>query len=310
MPITFDAIKLGEEVRQLPDSSWMAHPNNLPGNSAVALISSGGGNNNSFEGAKAETPHLDSCPYIRQVMASFNVLVSRSRLMKLEPGAKVNWHVDFNYHWYDRIRLHVPVITNEEVIFHCGPESVHMKAGDCWIFDHWRRHSVDNNSTEARVHLVIDTCGSSEFWRWVSAVENLSESEISEKSEAIEYCPGKPVDLKLERYSGLPVMAPGELSALIEDLITDFSAYPENDPKLILRYQTLMRGFAADWRMLWLQYQHETAGLIHYQTLIQQTRDSLEPNMRALVTNSNQIGVNAVFAQRVLNAALTQFDTD
>ena len=45
-------------------------------------------------------------------------------------------------------------------------------------------------------------------------------------------------------------------------------------------------------------------GRPHYQALIQATRRQLHPNRRALTTASNDIGVNAVFAQRVLNAAL------
>ena len=44
--------------------------------------------------------------------------------------------------------------------------------------------------------------------------------------------------------------------------------------------------------------------LPRYRALIEETRRRLHPDRRALTTASNDIGVNAVFSQRVLNAAL------
>ena len=85
LPYQFDAARLAAEVERFSNQQWMPHPSGLPGNSAIALISSGGGDNNSFEGEKHPTPHLARCPYMQQVMASFGEVLSRSRLMR--PGA-------------------------------------------------------------------------------------------------------------------------------------------------------------------------------------------------------------------------------
>ncbi len=304
LPFRFDAGQLAREVAGLPGSAWMAHPSNLPGNSAVALISSGGGDNDSFEGEKGPTPHLDGREYLRQVMASFGEVLSRSRLMKLDAGAEVSLHVDFNYHWFSRVRMHIPITTNENVIFHCGPERVHMRAGDCWIFDSWRRHRVVNASGEDRVHLVIDTAGSSRFWNLVRSVENNDPAATAARSQLLAFEPGKAVEIRTERFASLPVMAPGECTALVEDLIADFSANPRNDPGLVAAYASLMRDFSADWREAWLLHGHRAEGLPRYRALIERTRSRLHPNRRALTASSNGIGVNAIFAQRVLNAAL------
>ena len=304
MPFRFDADRLAEEVRQFAADRWMAHPSGLPGNSAIALISSGGGDNDSFEGEKKPTPHLGECEYARQVMASFGQVLSRSRLMKLDARSELSLHVDFNYHWFSRVRIHIPIITHPSVIFHCGRERLHMGGGECWIFDSWRRHRVVNASDEDRVHLVIDTCGSSRFWNMVRTVEHSDPSETAANAEFIAFEPGKPVALITERFASLPVMAPGECIALIEDLIADFAGNPDNNPGLVETYAALMRGFASDWRELWLLYGHRPEGLGHYRSLIENTRGRLHPNMRALTVGSNRIGVNAIFAQRVLNAAL------
>ena len=301
LPYRFDAKRLAGEVDRLCDRQWMPHPSGLPGNSAIALISSGGGDNNSFEGEKRPTPHLAACPYIRQVMASFGEVLSRSRLMRLESRAEVSLHVDFNYHWFNRVRIHIPIVTDPRVIFHCGAERLHMAAGDCWIFDSWRRHRVVNDSSGHRVHLVIDLCGSGRFWR---RVESLAQDPAAFPVTDVSYEPGRTAELRTERFSSLPVMAPGECAALIEDLIADFSANPNNDSLLVTAYAALLRAFAQDWRELWLLHGHRPEGFASYRRLIARTRQELHPDRRALTTASNGIGVNAVFVQRVLNAAL------
>ena len=306
LPLRFDAARLAEEASSLPSGCWMPHPSGMRGNSAVALISSGGGDNDSFDGEKRETPHLARCPYVRQTMASFGEVLSRSRLMKLEAGCEVSLHVDFNYHWFSRVRIHVPVTTNPAVVFHCGSERLHMGAGECWIFDSWRRHRVVNGGFETRIHLVIDTCGSSRFWAMAREAERCGADAVGDRARLLSFAPDSPqAPLRLERFSASAVMAPGECTALVEDLVADFLANPANDAALANAYADLLRGFAQDWRELWLLYGGEAEGVAHYRRLIEATRARLHPNRRALVTASNGIGVNAVFAQRVLNAALS-----
>ena len=304
LPLRFDADRLAEEAGQFPAQQWMPHPSGLPGNSAIALISRDGGDNDSFEGAKRPTPHLARCPYMRQAMASFGEVLSRSRLMKLDAGAEVALHVDFNYHWFSRVRIHVPILTDPAVIFRCDSESIHMGAGECWIFDSWRRHRVVNGSSRERVHLVIDLSGSSGFWNRIQELQGQDPAAIGAAAEFLAYQPGRAAALQTERFSSLPVMAPGECAALVEDLIADFSANPRNDDRLVRDYAALLRGFARDWRALWSLHGHRPAGFAAYRALIEATRKRLHPNRRALTTASNDIGVNAVFVQRVLNAAL------
>jgi len=256
LPFRFDAEQLAREVDRLPASSWMAHPSSLPGNSAVALISSGGGDNDSFEGEKKPTPHLGGCVYLRQVMASFGEVLSRSRLMKLDAGAEVSLHVDFNYHWFSRVRVHIPIITNESVIFHCGPEQLHMRAGECWIFDSWRRHRVVNPSTGDRIHLVIDMAGSSRFWGLVRRVENDDPMQTGAQARFVAFEPGKAGDIRTERFASLPVMAPGTGKTRLDYLwaiARDQRGYGGADPPIVVFHHSrhrsakvaleLMRGY-------------------------------------------------------------------
>ena len=45
-------------------------------------------------------------------MASFDTVVGRSRLMRLAGAAEVSAHYDMHYNWYQRVRIHVPIVTD------------------------------------------------------------------------------------------------------------------------------------------------------------------------------------------------------
>lgn len=302
LPFRFDTDRLAAEVRQFDESKWMPHPSGMVGNSSLALISKNGGDNDEFSGHMLPTSHLEQSIYAKQVMASFGEVLSRSRYMRLAPGAEVSPHVDFNYHWYSRVRIHVPVITDPSVIFYCGDEQRHMKAGECWIFDSWRQHRVVNNWDQQRVHLVIDIAGSSRFWNTVRKSESLSDEAV--QATAIDYIPDHSPQLRTEKFNVSPVMSPGEMDGIAKELIADFSANRDNDPRLVTRYREMLLDLTKDWRELWFQYGFQQPGFPHYSNLLQATKNQLEPNPRALVTSSNNVGVNPIIVQRILRAAL------
>jgi hypothetical protein len=302
LPFAFDTVQLAKELKQFQDSSWMSHPSRMEGNSAIALVSLNGEDNDEFSGKMMPTPHLQRCEYIQQIMANLGEVFARSRLMRLAGGSQVSPHVDFNYHWYNRVRIHIPIVTNPDVIFYCGDEKVHMQAGECWLFDSWREHNVVNSNPHDRTHLVLDTAGSSRFWAMVREAQNKDYGSV--KLAPLAYIPGLAPPIKTERFNVSPVMSPGELEALTQDLIDDFSGHGDNDPNIIVEYQNLLVALAKDWREIWSQYGYRSTGFPHYQALLQQTRNRMHQNPRALVTASNNIGVNPIIVQRILRAAL------
>ena len=299
LPFSFDVHHLEAELETVSASAWMAHPSGLVGNSAVALVSYNGGDNDDFGGKMMETAHLAALPYHRQVMASFDEILSRSRLMRLDGGSEVSPHVDFNYHWYNRLRIHVPIVTNPGVIFHCGDEALNMLPGECWIFDSWRWHKVVNNSDKDRTHLVIDISGSSRFWQMIRKAAT-GDCEARKVAFTKDIVPS----IRLEKYNIAPVMAPGELEAIAREIIQDFEACADNPPDLVEHYHNLLLDFGRDWREIWYEHGQGPSGWPKYRDLIQRTQQQLHPDRRALVTASNNIGVNPIIVQRLLRAAL------
>ncbi|HEX2060133.1 MAG TPA: sulfotransferase, partial [Thermoanaerobaculia bacterium] len=158
LPLIFDAARLAEEVARFDESDWRPHPEGHPGNWALPLVSVGGDpENDGVKGAMRPTPHLARCPYIREVLASLGSPIGRTRLMRIDGNAEATPHVDLNYYWMQRVRVHVPVITDPAVRFICGEREIHMAAGEAWVFDTWKVHNVVNPKETRRIHLVIDT---------------------------------------------------------------------------------------------------------------------------------------------------------
>jgi len=165
LPLQFDAKALAAEIHALGEEVWMPHPEGFAGNSALPLIAvNGDPNNNSIAGPMRPTAHLERCPLMLHALSTIGAVWGRSRLMRLSGNAEVTAHVDTNYYWRERMRVHVPIVTQPTVRFICGEAELNMKAGECWIFDTWRLHNVINASGDERIHLVADTIGGARFW--------------------------------------------------------------------------------------------------------------------------------------------------
>ncbi len=165
LPLRFDAAALQAEVRAIPESAWRPHPQGYPGNDALTLIATGGDPaSDAASGAMRSTEHLERSPYLMRVLDSIGATWGRTRLMRLSGHAEVMPHVDVNYYWRERVRVHVPIVTQPTVRFVCGGEQINMREGECWIFDTWRSHHVVNDHALPRIHLVADTVGGAAFW--------------------------------------------------------------------------------------------------------------------------------------------------
>ncbi|MDH4315020.1 MAG: aspartyl/asparaginyl beta-hydroxylase domain-containing protein [Gammaproteobacteria bacterium] len=304
LPYRFDVERLRQEVLAFDESEWLPHVQGYVGNSAIPLISLHGHMNDDFNGPMAVTEKLQKSPYIKQVLASFDEVFGRSRLMGLAANCSVPEHRDVNYHWYSRVRIHIPIITDHRVLFYCGPRHVHMAAGETWIFDSWRRHRVENGSALNRVHLVIDTAGSSKFWQTVGASEWRCSKQLQKRANIddrfIAFEEGKEVTILTERFNAPLVMHPGELDALITDIVFDMRALPTNPGPALLEFEMSLQEFRFEWRRTWLLFGQSQQGWPHFEKLIREVRIPHEQILLA----SNHGSATHTFRARVLAAAL------
>jgi hypothetical protein len=294
LPLRFDAQRLEQEVRALPDGAWARHPTEIEGNSSVRLISVEGGENDGVGGRMRATQHLQASPYLQQVLAAFGVVWSRSRLMRLAPGEGVPEHADINYHWFSRVRVHIPVITRPEVKFYCGDAAVHMGVGECWIFDNWRRHRVENPSGHERIHLVADTTGSAAFWRMVGNAARMQPVEVP-------FVDGRRVAVLTEQNEGPAVLPPAEVELLVGDLAGELAAEGTTnlDP-----LRLLLHDFCREWRQLWLLAGDAAEGRALFQQLIERTRQNAKILAEGVVMRTNRVPALRVLEGRVLQYAL------
>ena len=290
LPIRFDADRLAAEVNALPASAWLPHPTGYPGNEGVPLVSPDGQLNDGLEGPMGPTEHLHRCPGIMDLMAELDCVWGRSRLMGLAAGADVPIHIDVHYHWRTHRRLHIPVVTNPGVLFTCNNETVHMKAGECWLFDSFSLHKVQNKGSERRIHLVLDTVGSEKLWDLVEAA--LAGEQPQEIWRGIATTPP---DLAYEQVNRPKVMSPWEMRQHV-DYVLDHAPPEVRQGKLAKRLDR----FLAGWHAAWAQYGTADEGLPTYLDLIERMRGELTALNAQQFKLQNQQGLGFVLDALVL----------
>jgi hypothetical protein len=96
-------------------------------------------------------------PVIDRLMSLYpGSVISKCLFPSLKAGGLISPHYDSGPTLELIHRIHVPLVTNEDVIFTCGGEELNMKEGCAYELNNQRLHSVVNNGKEDRIHLLID----------------------------------------------------------------------------------------------------------------------------------------------------------
>lgn len=164
LPLVFDALRLQTDLASIAPEEWTPHFNTAyhdGGWSGVALRTTAGAHVALYPNPSStefvDLPLLDRCPYIRDVLATFDCPLQVVRLLKLRAGSRIREHRDHALSYEDgEVRLHIPIATNPGVEFALDGEAVPMAPGECWYLNFNLPHRVDNRGGSDRVHLVID----------------------------------------------------------------------------------------------------------------------------------------------------------
>ena len=264
LPIGFCPDTLEAEVKALPPSAWVPHPTGFPGSEAVRLVTPCGEPTDDVEGPMRPTEQLLQCPYIMQIMAELDGVWGRSRLMGLASGGQVPEHVDAHYYWRTHLRIHIPVITNPGVTFTCGDRTVHMAAGECWVFDSFRLHEVHNRGAEARIHLVLDTIPTEGLLGLIDAAANGAAGRTLLPGErSVE-------NLAFEQVNFPRIMSAWEIRCHIAFVLS----HARPDPLLAMVMERLER-FADAWAAIWARFGDGDEGIKAYCRLIADIQQQL-----------------------------------
>jgi hypothetical protein len=294
LPIRFDADALADEVRRLPPSAWTPHPTGFVGNEAVRLVTPNGEANDDIQGPMAPTVHLQGCDYIRQIMAEIGGVWGRSRLMGLAPGSEVPSHIDINYYWRTHLRIHIPLITNPGVLFTCGDETVHMAAGECWVFDSFRWHDVQNKGGEQRIHLVLDTVGGGLLPELMKAAETgAGESRLLRPGER------SGDGLLFETINSPDVMSPWEMRCHLA-----FVAEQAGTDPAVAAVLDRVERFIDAWAAAWAHFGSEEAGRPAYSRLLESVRADVAGLCAPQLQLPNELELQRVLEQLIFEMAL------
>lgn len=292
LPLLFDAELLAAEIDALESELWQPHPSGLPGNTALPLVAAGGdpARGDLLSGTMLPTPALPRCPYLQQVLGSLGAVLGRVRLMRLEPGAEVAPHVDTNHYWKERVRVHVPIVTDPAVQFACGDAKIHMGPGECWIFDTWRLHQVINPANHVRVHLVADTVGSTKFGKLVEAGRPHTQATEGWNPRLVAGDQdGPPAELMFESVNLQSPMSYWELRDNVKFLLDECS-----DHSLLPVIRHWANAFVMEWRTLWFRYGDAPEGLVEFRTLLAEFLERMR-RLGGEVLLNNQVQLASAF---------------
>ena len=305
LPLRFDVKRLNDEISQFTESDWRGHPQGHAGNTAISLLAVGGDHtNDSPKGPMRPTRYMERTPYLRQVLATFGAVFGRTRLMRIAGEADANAHVDTNYYWLNRVRVHVPIVTFPEVQYVCNGKSVHMAAGESWIFNTWRMHNSINPTSHPRIHFVADTTGSEEFWNLVGRAERpFDPNPNAAPPRIVPFQPDARPQVQTENVNFPIVMSPSEQDGLLNDLCEDIAKSEKAPPEVAAQMKEALVPFRRQWKSLWSQYGERPEGWPKFKQLLDDVTKTVGTFARRM-TLYNGMDVAEIVMQSIVRSAL------
>jgi hypothetical protein len=179
-----------------------------------------------------------------------------------------------------------------------------MAEGEAWTFDNWRQHAVYNRSPADRIHLVIDTVGTSQFWDMVQAGWDPGTPD-NEWSKSVRYQPFEPdtvaPSLDLERFNTATVRPPDEISNMLDELLDDLENFRQSSPLLFEKVVDEIERFKQDWRGYWVLYCDAKDAIPHYELLAKRLKTRLRPLLKNATFDSNEANAYEVAAGWIAN---------
>lgn len=253
LPSRLDVVPLRAEIAGLEPEVWIPCSNSALGDSALPLVSPGGAASHDFSlaGPARETAILARCPALRSALAELGVPIARSRLIRAPGGFAPASSTEWNYHWFRRTPICIPITAHPAVTFHCGGTSTQLSAGEAWRYDNASAHRLVNESDTSCVQLIVET-------------------------RDPEYASGAQATSPLLEPYRFEVLTPAEFSSLAAELLDGepLRGLPEA-ARLTLRRELM--DLQQGWESAFAEFGHDSRGELAYQDLLLRFRETVLP---------------------------------
>jgi len=167
LPLNFDVKRMQRDLTNFTNDDWISHfvEQNYDGDWSVIPLRGPASATHPVMMIYsdpsctefADTCFLEKTQYLPGVLDTFKCPLHAVRLMKLSAGSRIKEHTDYDLAAENGVaRLHVPIRSEGQVDFRLNGTRVPFEEGQCWYLRLCDPHSVENQGTTDRVHLVID----------------------------------------------------------------------------------------------------------------------------------------------------------
>lgn len=241
LPVAFDPSPLLEAIQKIGPEHWSQH--RLKNLRSIPLVEW-------THGKPSWCPAIDSLPELKYILHAWDAPIGESRVSVLQPGAKVEEHVDVDFYWKHRFRVHLILQTNADALFGCDGHVLSLRAGQVWVSNNWAPHWIANNGTFDRIHIVIDTLGSPLLQKWINDGWKSTSSTpqpMNESLSALPYCQNDSRP-PLEPFSKNRFRTAGEVQEIISDCLNDIA--DQTHANEIERCRTMLAMFFQKWTQI------------------------------------------------------------
>ena len=241
LPIAFDPSPLLESIQKIGPEHWSQH--RLKNLRSIPLVEW-------THGKPSWCSAIDLLPILKHILHAWDAPIGESRVSVLQPGAKVEEHVDIDYYWKHRFRVHLILQTNTDALFGCDGQVLSLPAGQVWVSNNWAPHWIANNGTSDRIHIVIDTLGSPLLQKWINDGWKSTSSTPQPMSDALGSLPHRENEKRppLETFSKGTFRTVGEVQEIISDCLNDIAGLTHASE--LERCRTMLTMFSQEWRQI------------------------------------------------------------
>ena len=193
---------------------------------------------------------IDLLPNLKHILHAWDAPIGESRISVLQPGAKVEEHVDVDFYWKHRLRVHLVLQTNSNALFGCEGQVLSLPPGQVWVSNNWAPHWIANSGTTDRIHIVIDTLGSPILWKWINQGWKSTSNTPCPLNDALCTLPFHQKDSRprLEQFSKYDIRTNEEVEEIINDCLLDIEH--QTGEHELLHCRSMLSQFAKKWQQI------------------------------------------------------------